>query len=224
MRWNGVKGKQSTSLSPFEVSISSGREQTDEIERLTDDIRCCDAELNDLKSQLSAKQQVITNAKISQSMRLAQISRLSGLSQPIELDHTYFFVDRFPNSQSEHRPQLSGTAAASKSENLRGLGLMRTGEGVLLEARLSELSKLLEGHIFSFSSMASTLNTNPKNHTFAAPQTVELRAKAESLLKDYEKSEQRSLVSSLLSVMKPALPLTLLSYLCRSPSLSSSEF
>jgi hypothetical protein len=191
-------------------SINTVREQSDDIERLVDEIRSCDVELSDLKSQIGAKQQVITNAKISQSMRLAQISRLSGLSQPIELDHTYFFIDRFPHSQ--HQPQhLTGSSSSAtplknlKTENLRGLGLMRTGEGVLLEARLNELSNLLEGHIFSFSSMASTLNTNPKNHTLVAPQIMALRTKAETLLKDYEKSEQRSFAFLLLLLFSPPL-------------------
>jgi hypothetical protein len=173
------------------------------MKRLVEDIKICDSEIADLKSQISSKQQIVTNAKISQSMRLAQISRLSGLSQPIELDHTYFFVDRFPHD-SPSQPPSSLSVPKQRTEHLQKLGIMRTGEGVLLEARLNEISTLLEGHIFSFNSMASTINVNPNNHIFNSAETVSLRLQAENHLKEYEKTEQRysrPLPSSLVSVI-----------------------
>lgn len=186
------------------------REQEDEISRLEEEIQTSNDELLRLKEEIGSKQQIITNAKISQSMRLAQISRLSGLSQPIELDHTYFFVDRFPhsNSSSDQRNHPSSTSVSSnpqrtapislyKTENLQKLGIMKTGEGVLLEGRLNEITKLLEGHIFSFSSIASTINLNPDNHVYNTPETVQLREQVEKNLREYEKSEERSSIISL---------------------------
>jgi hypothetical protein len=170
------------------------REQEAEMERLVADINFCDQEILDLKSQISSKQQTVTNAKISQSMRLAQISRLSGLSQPIELDHTYFFVDRFPYDSSSQPPRGSSSSLSvprQKTEHLQKLGIMRTGEGVLLEARLNEISTLLEGYLFSFNSMASTINVNPNNHIFNSAETISLRVQTEDHLKDFEKTEQR---------------------------------
>lgn len=184
------------------TALVDDREQEAEVERLVADISLCDQEILDLKSQLSAKQQAVTNAKISQSMRLAQISRLSGLSQPIELDHTYFFVDRFPHdSLSQPTKGSSLSVPRPKSEQLQKLGIMRTGEGVLLEARLSEISKLLDGYLFSFSSMASTINVNPNNHIFNSAETVSLRVQAEDHLKDFEKTEQRYCPSLLLRLI-----------------------
>ncbi len=130
-------------------------------------------------------QQDITNAKISQSMRLSQISRLSGLAQPIELDHTFFFVDRFPQSS------IQRDSSSNSRENLQKLGILKTGESVLLEARLNEITKQIEGNIFAFSSTISSINLNPNFNLLHSPQSVSLKKEAIALVSEHEKCEQR---------------------------------
>jgi hypothetical protein len=172
-------------LIAFFLSTSNFREKAEENQRIRDEIAECDSHLNNLKGELALYQQDITNAKISQSMRLSQISRLSGLAQPIELDHTFFFVDRFPQSS------IQRDSSSNSRENLQTLGIVKTGESVLLEARLNEINKQIEGNIFAFSSAISSINLNPNFNFLHSPQSVALKKEASGLVGEHDRCEQR---------------------------------
>lgn len=182
-------------FSHFWFLIEIDREKQSEIVRIKEDIQDCNLQIEDLKVQFSYKQQEITNAKISQSIRLSQISRLSGLSQPIGMDHTYFFTDRYPTplQQSHSRRNTQQTTFKNSIEYLQQVEVAKTGEGIILEGKLKEVSNLLEGHLFALNSSMSSINLNPNNHAYQTSNIQTLSNEGTVKLKESETLQRRVL-------------------------------
>mmetsp|Transcript_25418 Transcript_25418/g.37477 ORF Transcript_25418/g.37477 Transcript_25418/m.37477 type:complete len:353 (-) Transcript_25418:84-1142(-) len=166
----------------------SERDRAEEEEAMRGDMMRLEEQIQQLRHDYQIKQQEITNAKVSQSMRRSQIARLNGLSQPIELDHTYFFVDRYPSSNS----QLSASSLEKTHPTLSStkMGHMRTGEAAMLEGRLADVSKLAEGHLHAFSSKISSVSTSSET-VLSSVEGTNLKREAELLVKDLDNSEQK---------------------------------
>ncbi|CAE7698408.1 unnamed protein product, partial [Symbiodinium microadriaticum] len=171
-----------------------------------------EAELSNLDEQIIAlrndykiKQTEITNAKISQSMRQSQIARLSGLSQPIELDQTYFFVDRYGKRQSQQTSDATTIEhKAPANGGIGRIGHMRTGEAVLLESRLLDISNLVDGHLNALTSKLAAVNTSDNNMILLRGDVnssrVQLKTEANTLVHNLDKVEH-SLFATILEIL-----------------------
>jgi hypothetical protein len=170
------------------------RDKIEEKTGLEAEIISLDKQILALRNEHKVKQQEITNAKISQSMRQSQIARLSGLSQPIELDQTYFFVDRHANKQSSPSSVAANDAPFPRpSSGMFKGSQMRTGEAVLLESRLQDISKLLDGHLNAFSSKVASVNTNGSSVLMLegdiSSSRSKLKTEATALVRNLDKKE-----------------------------------
>ena len=154
------------------------------------EVQKLDDEISDLKKQYESIQQEITNIKISQTMRRSQIARLSGLSQPIEFDQTYFFTNRHPDETTPRVPtkeQLGQNAAARITTSQ-----MRTGDTVILESRLDAVSKLIQGQLNAFSTKLSSINLNETTTALnISTKRIKLRQEASDILVQLEKTESQ---------------------------------
>lgn len=188
------------------VTISNYfRDKLEEKAALEAEIASLDEQILEMRNEHKLKQQEITNQKISQSMRQSQIARLSGLSQPIELDQTYFFVDRHagkngsPSSVSVVEENL-----APVNGGIGKIGHMRTGEAVLLEARLLDISRLLDGHLNAFSGKVSAVNTSGSSLIMMEGELsnsrTKLKSEANALVEELDKTEH-SLFATMFEVL-----------------------
>lgn len=181
------------------------RDKLEEKASLEAELLKLDEQILALRNEYKVKQTEITNAKISQAMRQSQIARLSGLSQPIELDQTYFFVDRYPkSSQSSLSTPAAVEHAAPSNGGICQIGHMRTGEAVLLESRLLDISNLLDGHLNSLSSKLAAINTSHNSlMSFEGENSGcrhQLKTEASSLVHNLDKVEH-SLFATMLEVL-----------------------
>lgn len=189
---SGTKGNL-IRFNDLNITAFSIRDKIEEKTGLEAEIISLDNQILALRNEHKVKQQEITNAKISQSMRQSQIARLSGLSQPIELDQTYFFVDRHANALSSPSSVAAIDVPSRSSTGLFKGSQMRTGEAVLLESRLQDVSRLLDGHMNSFSSKVASVNTNGSNLLMLegdiSNSRSKLKAEATALVRNLDKKE-----------------------------------
>lgn len=175
------------------------RDKVEDIEISNMEVKKLSSQIQDLKVQYEQLQHEITNIKISQTMRRSQIARLSGLSQPVEFDQTYFFADRHPTSGDDG---LHGSPPATLQQpGTAGMQMMRTGDTVILESRLDNVSKLIQGQLTLFQTKLSAINMSESPTVVNAPvesvpsvsstKRAKLRKEASEILKELEKKEEQ---------------------------------
>lgn len=171
----------------------------EDIEISKQEVQKLDSHISDLKLQYEQLQHEITNIKISQTMRRSQIARLSGLSQPVEFDQTYFFANRHPNADEEAARNSNGQQVMP--QRAIATQMMRTGDTVILESRLDNVTKLIQGQLTLFQTKLSAINMSEMTAeatvaaaaASAAFETKRSKLRAESIevLKELEKKEDQ---------------------------------
>ena len=198
----------------------SDRDKLEDIEASRREVQQLEEVAGKLKAEYEQLQHDITNAKISQTMRRSQIARLSGLSQPVEFDQTYFFADRHPPSSTSGSITLHNNNSSSvESEPMQksigmgstkgAQGIMRTGDTVILESRLDDVSRIIQGQFHLFSTKLSSINlsdvpessgcTSPKKSinvitaaaAVSSTKRANLRKEATEILNQLEKKEEQ---------------------------------
>lgn len=177
----------------------SRRDKVEDIEISRIEVQKLDNEIKDLKLQYEQLQHEITNIKISQTMRRSQIARLSGLSQPVEFDQTYFFANRHP-AGAEEDELLQARRGSPSQQQPAAAQMLRTGDTVILESRLDNVSKLIQGQLTWFQTQLSAVNLSagtPSSVAAASTEAVasttkrsKLRKEAMEILKEQEKKEE----------------------------------
>ena len=159
------------------------RDKVEDIEVSKVEVEKLDRVIKDLKLDYEQIQHEITNIKISQTMRRSQIARLSGLSQPVEFDQTYFFANRHPSSSASSVVDSPAAVGTRTGVGTAGAGgavptqMLRTGDTVILEARLDNVSKLIQGQFHAFATRLSAINLS---EAAAMPPAVSLASLSSS--------------------------------------------
>lgn len=151
-----------------------------------------DKEIAALNEEYRMKQQDITNARVSQSIRRSQIARLSGLAQPIELDHTYFFVNRYPTTADTTPAKIQTKATKFK---------MRTGDMLLLEGRLEEITRHAENKLTTLFKNLSAVNTTSECVITSTPESIALRKSCTDALEQVDNMNFQ-LFSTVLEILR----------------------
>jgi hypothetical protein len=127
----------------------SEREKEEDMELLKLQGEKLDNELYRIEEDIRLRQLDIANAKKSHLNRMSQIERLSHLSQPVDLDHTYFFINRQPMRTKENSPPK----VHSSQKNYH----LQSGETILLEGRLDEITTALQKRFIHLDEVLSSV-------------------------------------------------------------------
>jgi hypothetical protein len=113
-----------------------------------------DALLSRVDEDIRLRRLDIANAQKAQENRKHQIDRLSNLSQPVELDHTFFFLNRRPMKSLQER-------SSNKTNIPLKMYHLQSGDTVVLEGRLDEVTSFLHKRFKKLEDELATVKIHP---------------------------------------------------------------
>lgn len=134
-----------------------------------------------MKSDTTRKLKELNEARVAQKVRQSQIMRLSSLSRPVDNDTTYFITDRHVTREEDIVRE-----DVVQSFHQKYIKIVRSGELIQMEARLSEAANQLKEHFIHLDDKLSKEKETKASSFFAESKR---HKKAETLLSTLEKLE-----------------------------------